>query len=143
MQVLHCTYGPDSKINGASEWPGPGTVALPVNHPDVVAFRTPPPSAGDVTREYERRITLALGTPNKQASMSRERGELNALLAAGTPLSPEQTADAAMLKSINDWETAMIGVRQALIAATDRTPMFIDATWPSPPPGLPEFLAEY
>lgn len=90
---------------------------------------------GAVRRECERRINAALGSPTLQASMDRERGVLNKLHAKGVPLTPEQQAEEVLLDLINDWETAMIAIRESLIAAADPT-FAADGHWYAPPEGL-------
>lgn len=99
--------------------------------------------AANVRAECERRISAALGSPNKQASMHREATELLRLFATGAQMTTVQKADAALLTQINAWETAMIEKREALIANGDAT--YADNRhWPSLPAGLtPEWLAGY
>lgn len=104
----------------------------------AVAGLTAPVSASlavPIRRECERRINAALGSPTLQASMDRERGVLNKLHAKGVPLTPEQQAEEVLLDLINDWETAMIAIRESLIAAADPT-FAADGHWYAPPEGL-------
>ena len=91
-----------------------------------------------IVGEFKRRIDAAIG--DKTDSLEREASYLLRLAVAGTALSAEQLADAALLDAINAWETAMINKRDELIEANDTATALIDATWPPPPAGLAEFL---
>ncbi|MEQ1711715.1 MAG: hypothetical protein ABL908_09970 [Hyphomicrobium sp.] len=102
-----------------------------------------------IRAEAARRIIAALG--GKRSSILSYAVKLNGLVSIGLSqgqgiaqsLDAEQQADVALIWAIDDWETAMIGVREALIAASDPT-FTNDAHWPPPPAGLTlEWLTEF
>lgn len=93
--------------------------------PDALARR--------IGSEFVRRIERAVG--GKAASIQRELTALQNIVLTGGTLTNEQRADVTIILAINGWETAMIGVREQLIAAADAT-YADDAHWPPPPEGL-------
>lgn len=104
-----------------------------------IADYTAPLFSPDIIQgEYRRRIAATL--QNKSDSLTREALYLQNLAFHGTSLTAEQLAEVVMSNAINLWETAMIEVREALIAAQDTSTYALDATWPAPPAGLSEFL---
>lgn len=102
----------------------------------------------DVHAEYDRRIVATLGSAVRRESMLREVGAMHTIILSQQPLTAEQQADSMMLMAINVWETAMVAKREEILSVGVKTPAvfataFIDATWPTPPPGLSEFRKGY
>jgi hypothetical protein len=78
----------------------------------IEPFREPAVTAADVDAEYDSRLSAALGSPAKQASMQREKSELQAMVVAGQELTPEQIADAAVMGNLNRFESRLIEIRE-------------------------------
>jgi len=113
-----------------------------VTTPPLVVPLAPTQLTAAIRSECEHRINAALGSATIQASMLREVGYLNSIVATGVPLTQEQLSDAAMLSAVNAWETLMIETREALVALADQS--FADDThWPSQPVNLASFLTGY
>ena len=104
----------------------------------IADYVAPPFNSEFVENEYRRRINGAL--QGKDGSMQREAIYLQNIVMLGGSLTDDQKASADMFRVINDWETAMIEQREALIVDEDTASAVLDATWPAPPAGLAEFL---
>lgn len=92
--------------------------------------------------ECDRRIAET-GISARRGSMNSYLGTLNAKVLDGDALSTDETADRALLRSVDAWEGDMVVTRQALISAADPT-FANDAHWPPKPAGLTlEWLAGF
>ena len=91
-----------------------------------------------IMMEHDRRMHAAL--QGRDASMLREAIYLQNIVMLGGTLTDDQKISADMFRAINMWETAMIEMREALIVDEDAASAVLDATWPAPPDGLPDFL---
>ena len=128
---------------GIDAQPALAAIAAAVDEPGVAAAFNAHMLTPAIRFECERRLNAALGSATVQASMLREVGYLNSLVASGAQLTVEQQADAAVLLAVNAWETQMIDAREALIAAADET-YADDAHWPAVPSGVtPQWLAGF
>jgi len=111
----------------------------------IAAYETPASNASivrqTIIRIYNQRIDLAL--EGKGQSMLREATYLQFLSASGKDLTLDQKNEVSMFDAINSWESAMIEAREKLIKGGDVQPALIDASWPSPPSGLTDFLTGF
>lgn len=142
--MLYAKRTPAGHLIGLATNPFEGSI--PVNEAEAAAeialFRawgTSDPAdiarlmSAHVNAEFRRRVEAAL--QGKSDSIAREALALQNLAFRGVPLTAEQQSDVALILAINDWETAMIEARQALIELAD--PSFADDShWPAPPAGL-------
>jgi hypothetical protein len=122
----------------------------------ITVLPPPPPSAADVRAEFTRRMTAALQDkrPSILSYGLKLNGRVSAGIAAGKAISDvltaDQLADVALMYDIDDWESAMVDKREALIAAlagrsgagadagppVDAAALAADAAWPPQPAGL-------
>ncbi len=77
---------------------------------------------------------------DKRGSLNTEAIRLQNKVITGGTLSTSEAADVVMLKSIQEWDYAMVDVREAAILSG--TPIS-QVQWPLPPDGLAAFLQGY
>ena len=108
----------------------------------VAAYKPPVTlfSAELIVQEYRRRFDAAL--QGKEPSLLSYGLRLQ-YESSSRELTADEHADFGQLGAIDLWQTAMIEVREALIAAADTTTYMLDTTWPASPSGLSAFLSGF